>query len=97
MKAQRFLSVAAAALLPIALLTGCSSDNSSEAPSTAATTASATSEATEAPDAGTRVVVDQYSNDIEIPAKLKAFMQGEKQSVGMEKDFETFKSYLLAQ
>ena len=35
--------------------------------------------------------------DIEIPAKLKAFMQGEKQSVGMEKDFETFKSYLLAQ
>ena len=71
MKAQRFLSAAAAALLPIALLTGCSSDNSSEAPSTAATTASATSEATEAPDAGTRVVVDQYSNDIEIPANVE--------------------------
>ena len=42
--------------------------------------------------------VDQILDaDIEIPAKLKAFMQGEKQSVGMEKDFETFKSYLLAQ
>ena len=35
--------------------------------------------------------------DIEIPAKLKAFMQGEKQSVGMDKDFESFKSYLLKQ
>ena len=42
--------------------------------------------------------VDQILDaDIEIPAKLKAFMQGEKQSVGMRKDFETFKSYLLAQ
>ena len=71
MKAQRFLSVAAAALLPIALLTGCSSDNSSEAPSAAATTAAATSEATEAPATGTRVVVDQYGNDIEIPANVE--------------------------
>ena len=35
--------------------------------------------------------------DIEIPAKLKAFMQREKQSIGLEKDFGTFKSYLLAQ
>ena len=71
LKAQRFLSAAAAALLPIALLTGCSSDNSSEAPSAAATTAAATSEATEAPATGTRVVVDQYGNDIEIPANVE--------------------------
>ena len=35
--------------------------------------------------------------DIGIPAGLKAFMQGEKQSIGMKKDFGTFKSYLLAQ
>ena len=40
---------------------------------------------------------DKLRMKLEIPAKLKAFMQGEKQSVGMEKDFETFKSYLLAQ
>ncbi|MFT3943433.1 MAG: ABC transporter substrate-binding protein [Ancrocorticia sp.] len=71
MKAKRFLSAVSAALLPIALLTGCSSDNTSEAPSAAATTAAASSEATEAPDAGTRVVVDQYGNDIEIPANVE--------------------------
>lgn len=42
--------------------------------------------------------VDNILNaDIEIPAKLKAFMQGEKQSVGMGKDFESFKSYLMKQ
>lgn len=35
--------------------------------------------------------------DIEIPAKLKAFMQGTKQSIELSKDFETFKSYLMAQ
>lgn len=33
--------------------------------------------------------------DIEIPAKLKAFMEGTKQSVELGKDFEGFKSYLL--
>lgn len=33
--------------------------------------------------------------DIEIPAKLKAFMQGEKQSVELGKCFEGFKSYLM--
>lgn len=34
--------------------------------------------------------------DIEIPAKLKAFMEGTKQSVELGKDFEGFKSYLLS-
>ena len=34
--------------------------------------------------------------DIEIPSKLKAFMQGEKQSVELSKDFETFKAFLLS-
>jgi len=33
--------------------------------------------------------------DIEIPARLKAFMQGEKQSVPMPNDFEAFKRYLI--
>ena len=37
------------------------------------------------------------SSDIEIPAKLQAFMKGEKQSVEMSKDFETFKAFLLAE
>lgn len=35
--------------------------------------------------------------DIEIPAKLKAFMQGTKQSVPMSKDFAAFKQFLLAE
>ena len=35
--------------------------------------------------------------DIEIPKKLQAFMQGRKQSSELSIDFETFKSYLLAQ
>ena len=33
--------------------------------------------------------------DIEIPAKLQAFMKGTKQSVPMSKDFADFKQYLL--
>ena len=33
--------------------------------------------------------------DIEIPAKLQAFMKGTKQSVPMSKDFADFKKYLL--
>ena len=33
--------------------------------------------------------------DVEIPAKLAAFMQGEKQSVPLSKDFADFKSYLM--
>lgn len=35
--------------------------------------------------------------EVEIPAKLKAFMQGEKQSVPLTKDFADFKQYLLKQ
>ena len=35
--------------------------------------------------------------DIEIPARLRAFMDGEKQSVEMSKDFADFKQYLMKQ
>ncbi len=35
--------------------------------------------------------------DIEIPAKLQAFMKGTKQSVPMSKDFASFKQFLLGQ
>ena len=35
--------------------------------------------------------------DIEIPAKLRAFMAGQKQSIELSKDFEGFKRFLLAQ
>ena len=35
--------------------------------------------------------------DIEIPARLRAFMEGEKQSVGLSKDFADFKAYLMKQ
>ena len=34
---------------------------------------------------------------VEIPERLAAFMKGQKQSVPMSKDFQDFKSYLLAQ
>ena len=34
-------------------------------------------------------------SDIEIPAKLRAFMQGKKQSIPMSKDFADFKQFLL--
>ena len=34
---------------------------------------------------------------IDIPAKLKAFMQGQKQSISMSKDFNDFKQFLLAE
>jgi len=34
--------------------------------------------------------------EVAVPAKLQAFMQGEKQSVPMAKTFEAFKSYLMA-
>ena len=37
------------------------------------------------------------SADIAIPAKLQAFMQGEKQSIPMTKDFASFKAFLLAE
>ncbi|MBR1548356.1 MAG: threonine synthase [Prevotella sp.] len=40
--------------------------------------------------------VDQIlSIDVEIPARLRAFMEGEKQSVPMTKEFADFKEYLL--
>lgn len=35
--------------------------------------------------------------DLEIPAKLQAFMKGEKQSTELGKDFEGFKKYLMKQ
>ena len=35
--------------------------------------------------------------DVEIPERLQAFMKGTKQSVGMSKNFEDFKQYLLKQ
>ncbi|OAV68966.1 Threonine synthase [Bacteroidales bacterium Barb6XT] len=35
--------------------------------------------------------------DIEIPAKLQAFMKGTKQSTALSKDFAAFKDYLLGQ
>jgi threonine synthase len=37
------------------------------------------------------------SADIAIPAKLQAFMKGEKQSVPMTKDFAAFKAFLMKQ
>ena len=42
--------------------------------------------------------VDRILNDnIEIPAKLQAFMKGTKQSIPMTKDFADFKQYLMKQ
>ena len=42
-------------------------------------------------------VDDILSIDVEIPARLAAFMRGQKQSVPMTKDFSDFKQYLLKQ
>ena len=42
-----------------------------------------------------QVVDDICGTDIEIPARLQAFMKGEKQSIPMAKDFADFKAYLL--
>ena len=42
-------------------------------------------------------VDDILSTDIEIPARLQAFMKGTKQSVEMSKDFADVKAYLLKQ
>ena len=36
-------------------------------------------------------------SDIEIPAKLQAFMNGKKQSVAMSSDFKAFKQFLLSE
>ena len=40
-------------------------------------------------------VDDILGIDIEIPARLRAFMEGEKQSVEMTKEFADFKAYLM--
>ena len=66
MKANRFLSAIAAATLPIALLAGCSST-----PDANNTPSASTSTTAEAPDATTRVITDQYGNEIEIPANVE--------------------------
>ncbi len=42
-------------------------------------------------------VDDILGIDIDIPARLKAFMEGTKQSVEMTKDFQDFKNYLMHQ
>ena len=42
-------------------------------------------------------VDDILSIDVEIPARLRAFMMGKKQSTPMTKDFADFKQYLLSQ
>ena len=42
-------------------------------------------------------VDDILGIDIEIPARLKAFMEGQKQSVEMSKEFADFKAYLMKQ
>ena len=34
--------------------------------------------------------------EVEIPERLAAFMKGEKQSVEMSKDFDSFKAYLMS-
>ena len=41
-------------------------------------------------------VDDILGIDVDIPVRLRAFMQGEKQSVPMTKDFADFKRYLLS-
>ena len=43
------------------------------------------------------VVERIIGSEIEIPERLAAFMKGKKQSVGMSKNFEDFKQYLLNQ
>ena len=42
-------------------------------------------------------VDDILGIDIEIPARLRAFMEGKKQSVELSKDFADFKAYLMNQ
>lgn len=45
-----------------------------------------------------KTTVDEIlGTDIEIPAKLQAFMKGTKQSVPMTKEFDNFKAYLMQQ
>ena len=42
-------------------------------------------------------VDDILNTDIEIPARLQAFMKGEKKCVPMSKDFADFKDFLMKQ
>lgn len=44
-----------------------------------------------------QVVDDICGTDVEIPARLQAFMKGEKQSIPMSKEFTAFKKLLLEQ
>jgi threonine synthase len=44
-----------------------------------------------------QVVDDICGTDVEIPARLQAFMKGKKQSIPMSKDFAAFKQFLLKQ
>ena len=44
-----------------------------------------------------QVVDDICGTDVEIPARLQAFMKGQKQSVPMSKEFADFKEFLLKQ
>ena len=44
-----------------------------------------------------QVVDDICATDVEIPARLAAFMQGQKQSVEMPNDFSAFKHFLMEQ
>jgi threonine synthase len=43
-----------------------------------------------------QVVDDICGTDIDIPARLQAFMKGEKKIVPMGKDFGEFKAYLMS-
>ena len=43
-----------------------------------------------------QVVDDICGTDVEIPARLQAFMKGQKQSIPMSKDFAEFKAYLMS-
>lgn len=43
-----------------------------------------------------QTVDDILGNDIEIPARLKAFMEGQKQSININADFDEFKKLLLS-
>jgi threonine synthase len=42
-------------------------------------------------------VDDICHTDVEIPARLAAFMQGQKQSIPMPNDFQAFKQFLMEQ
>ena len=42
-----------------------------------------------------QVVDDICGTDVEIPARLQAFMKGKKQSIPMSKEFAAFKEFLL--